>query len=410
MDTNDYRSHGDESNTNQPVHPYGAPPQTGFGYYGNYGPNPTGQDGNNSGKKGKKLRIAIISIIMVICLVAGGLLTAYVIMPPAQTQIGDIPDLSLSSSVSSASTAQQSVDSAITQQDLTTESPEIGGEMPNIDNSGNTIVQIAEKVGPSVVGVTVSADQMTEGQGITQEEYGYGTGIIFTSDGYIATNNHVVSESDSVKVTLYDGSEYQASVVGTDTTTDIAVLKIDATGLKAAAFGNSDELQVGETVVAIGNPLGTELAGSVTSGIVSALNREITTNGYSQKYIQTDAAINPGNSGGPLLNSKGEVIGITTLKSYLAGYDDYGVPIGTEGIGFAIPISAAVPIIDQLTTQGSISRPGIGISCLVDETGTYNSSDAPAGVTVAEVVTGGPAGCCRDCSPMTSSQLRIVRR
>lgn len=277
-------------------------------------------------------------------------------------------------------------------QQFTGDNPEIGGAAPNIDPSANPIVEIAKDVSPAVVGVTISIDQQIYGQqGTQRRESGYGTGIIIRQDGYIVTNNHVIAGSDSVKVTLYDGKEYPATVIGTDATTDLAVLKIDATGLTAAALGDSDALQVGETVVAIGNPLGSDLAGSVTSGIVSALGREISTNGFSQKYIQTDAAINPGNSGGALVNIKGEVIGINTLKSYLAGYDDYGVPIGTEGIGFAIPMNTAKPIIQQLMTTGSVVRPGIGISCLVDETNAFNPSGSPKGVTVVEVVEGGPA-------------------
>jgi serine protease Do len=158
-----------------------------------------------------------------------------------------------------------------------------------------------------------------------------------------------------------------------------------------AALGNSDTLKVGETVVAIGNPLGLELAGSVTSGIVSALGRHISSDGHNQEYIQTDAAINPGNSGGPLVNLAGEVIGINTLKSYIAGYDDYGQSISTEGIGFAIPITDAVPIIEQLMTKGSVERPGIGISCLVDVTNYYNPETAPDGVTIADITIDGPA-------------------
>ena len=220
----------------------------------------------------------------------------------------------------------------------------IGGAAPNIDTSENPIVQIAQEVGPAVVGVAISQNGTQNGPLTDDQVSGYGTGIILSEDGYIVTNNHVISGASAVKVSLMDGTEYSAAIVGADATTDLAVIKVDATGLTAAAFGSSDTLLVGETVVAIGNPLGSDLAGSVTSGIVSAVNREISTNGYSQRYIQTDAAINPGNSGGALVNINGEVIGINTLKSYLAGYDDYGVPIGTEGIGFAIPINTAKPI------------------------------------------------------------------
>lgn len=267
------------------------------------------------------------------------------------------------------------------------EEPPIGGKAPDINMAASPIVQIAKEVGPAIVGVTVSVDE-PQGQEIGEAEIGYGTGIIVREDGYIVTNNHVVPEGGSVRVTLSDATKYDALVVGKDVATDLAVLKIDADGLMAAALGDSDALEVGEGVVAIGNPLGAEFAGSVTSGIVSALNREIKANGYSQNYIQTDAAINPGNSGGALVNMRGEVIGINTLKSYLAGYDNYGVPIGTEGIGFAIPISSARPIIEQLIATENL---GIGITCLVDRDGTYNPPGSPAGVTVTKVVKGRPA-------------------
>lgn len=336
---------------------------------------------------------ALAVVLMVICLLAGVAAGTFFLAPLlSQWQsvvMNDTNDLPKDNTLEPIeSQAPQATEPA----EFNGETPEIGGVAPDIDAAVNPIVEIAKEVSPAVVGVTVSVDQQVLGQQESSPvESGYGTGIIIREDGYIVTNNHVVAGSNSVKVTLYDGKEYPAKVLGTDATTDLAVLKIEATGLKAAALGDSDGLQVGETVVAIGNPLGSDLAGSVTSGIVSALGREISTNGYSQKYIQTDAAINPGNSGGALVNIKGEVIGINTLKSYLAGYDDYGVPIGTEGIGFAIPINTAKPIVEQLMTTGSVVRPGIGISCLVDETNAYNPAGSPSGVTVVEVVEGGPA-------------------
>ncbi len=339
-------------------------------------------------------------VLMIVCLIAGVAAGTFFLAPllsqwqsVVMNGTDGLPNDNTLEPIPSEQPQQpQQPETSTPPQQFAGENPDIGGEAPNIDPSANPIVEIAKDVGPAVVGVTISIDQQITGQeGTEPQESGYGTGIIIRQDGYIVTNNHVVSGSDSVKVTLYDGKEYPAAVVGTDATTDLAVLKIDATGLIAAALGNSDSLEVGETVVAIGNPLGRDLAGSVTSGIVSALGREISTNGFSQKYIQTDAAINPGNSGGALVNIKGEVIGINTLKSYLAGYDDYGVPIGTEGIGFAIPINTAKPIVEQLMTTGSVVRPGIGISCLVDETNAYNPAGSPAGVTVVEVVEGGPA-------------------
>lgn len=371
-----------------------AAPPSGYGYYGqqNQGWN-AGQpwqqppfSGGPVPHKPKKSRGALIALLVVVCLLGGVAAGTFLVAPG----IGNIQN-TLPGGVAMQPDSAKQTQPALAD-DQTTEVPEIGGADPDIEGTTSPIVQIAKEVGPSVVGVAVSVNQPILGQqGPTEQESGYGTGIIITQDGYIVTNNHVVDGSDSVRITLFDGTEYPATIAGTDATTDLAVLKIDATGLTPAALGDSEALEVGETVVAIGNPLGASLAGSVTSGIVSALNRNISPNGYSQKYIQTDAAINPGNSGGALVNMKGQVIGINTLKTYLAGYDDYGVPIGTEGIGFAIPINAAKPIVEQLIATGSVQRPGIGIKCLVDETNQYNAAGAPAGVTVVDVTENGPA-------------------
>ena len=343
--------------------------------------------------------------IILVCLFTGGIITAYVVMPAIESGknmkeiVASLDDDDTPLFEQPTDTEQEDAELTDAEQaddeasvpPQTTDTPEIGGVAPDIDTTDQPIVQIAELVSPAVVGVTVSIDGVVMGQDMESEETGYGTGFIVSENGYIVTNNHVVTDSNDITVTLFDGTEYPASVVGIDVSTDIAVIKIDADGLTMAALGDSDTLKVGETVVAIGNPLGLELAGSVTSGIVSALGREISSGGFSQEYIQTDAAINPGNSGGPLVNLSGEVIGINTLKSYLAGYDDYGQSISTEGIGFAIPMSDALPIIEQLMTQGSVERPGIGISCLVDVTNYYNPASAPDGVTIADVTSGGPA-------------------
>ncbi len=366
-----------------------APPG-GYGYYGqqnqNWGQAWQQPPYSSVPHKPKKSKGALIALLVVVCLLGGVAAGTFLVAPG----IGNIQKtLPGGLSMLPDENAMETKPSIGAQ---TTDVPEIGGVDPNIDAKTSPIVQIAKEVGPSVVGVAVSVNQPVLGQQEgAEQESGYGTGIIITQDGYIVTNHHVVDGSDSVKITLFDGAEYSAAIVGTDATTDLAVLKIDATGLIPAALGDSDALEVGETVVAIGNPLGASLAGSVTSGIVSALNRNISPNGFSQKYIQTDAAINPGNSGGALVNMKGQVIGINTLKTYLAGYDDYGVPIGTEGIGFAIPINSAKPIVEQLIATGSVQRPGIGIMCFVDETNQYNAAGAPAGVTVMDVTENGPA-------------------
>lgn len=359
--------------------------QPAGGYYNMYQP-------PKRAKKNRKGLGLLIAFFMVLSFIAGGLLTAFVVMPlvEADTDLVGLNPQDNTDPDNDEDNANLQLSDTEDADPQTTSNPQIGGSSPSIDQSQNPIVQIAKEVSPTVVGVSVSAANQLDKE-VNNQEMGYGTGIIISENGYIATNNHVVAGSDSIKVTLIDGTEYEATLVGADKSTDLAVIKIDAEGLTPAGFGQSDKLLVGETVVAIGNPLGSNLAGSVTSGIVSALDRVISTDGYSQKYIQTDAAINPGNSGGPLVNIEGKVIGINTLKTYLAGYDDFGVPIGTEGIGFAIPTSTAIPILEQLMTSGSVERPGIGISCLIDITNAYNPEGSPDGVTIVEVVKNGPA-------------------
>lgn len=232
----------------------------------------------------------------------------------------------------------------------------------DLSDYSDTAVAVAQKVLPSVVGITVKYSINSFWGQSTGEATG--SGIIISDDGYIVTNNHVIStdssssyyqvtEATGITVNLYgDEATYEAKVVGSDAYSDLAVLKIEKTGLPSATIGNSDTLVVGEFVMAIGNPLG--MQSSVTTGIVSALNREITDDdGKTYNTIQTDTAINSGNSGGALVNSKGEVIGINTLK--LSGS-------GIEGMGFAIPINSTTKVINQLTEFGEVVRPYIGIS------------------------------------------------
>ena len=183
-----------------------------------------------------------------------------------------------------------------------------------------------------------------------------GSGIIASSDGYIITNAHVVSGASSLKVILSTGATYKAKLIGSDSVTDLALIKIDATGLTAASFGDSGSLQVADTVMAVGNPGGVELNSTVTVGYVSALNRSITNSetGYTMKCIQTDAAINPGNSGGALVNMKGQVVGINSSKIAATGY---------EGLGFAIPINTVQPIVSQLKQYGYVKdRAVLGVT------------------------------------------------
>lgn len=184
-----------------------------------------------------------------------------------------------------------------------------------------------------------------------------GTGIIMSSDGYIITNHHVIENATALSIIMLDGTEYEAKLIGSDEKSDLAVLKIDASGLPAAEFGDSDALLVGDPVYAIGNPLGLELMGTFTDGIVSAINRDVTVDERTMTLIQTNAAINSGNSGGPLINQYGQVVGINTLKM-----QDYSTTV--EGLGFAIPTNTAKAIIDELVESGYVSGyPAIGLRC-----------------------------------------------
>lgn len=261
---------------------------------------------------------------------------------------------------------------------------------------------IAEKLIPSVV--CIQNYQITQQYGFMQTDSegsevspaGEGSGIVFSEDGYIVTNAHVVDGATSLKVILSDGTTYEAELVGSDALTDLAVIKIDATGLQAAEFGSSEDLRVADQVMAIGNPGGYQLNSSVTIGYVSALNRAITNSstGYTMEYIQTDAAINPGNSGGALVNQYGQVVGINSAKISATGY---------EGLGFAIPAETAQPVISDLIEYGYVKdRAMLGISGqFIDSltgrfyglpqgeyVGALNSDEAQAsGLQVGDVIT-----------------------
>lgn len=253
------------------------------------------------------------------------------------------------------------------------------------DGTSMSVQQIASVVSPSVVAITT--EQMSSSQtwfGGYYVQSGAGSGVIISQDGYILTCAHVVSGATSVKVQLNGSDEsYDATVVGQDSTSDIAVLKIDATGLTPAVIGDSDALAVGEVAVAVGNPLGT-LSNTVTDGIVSALNRQVTVQNNDMTLIQTDASISPGNSGGGLFNANGELIGIVNAKS---SYSE------AEGIGFAIPINTAMEIGRQLIENGSVVRPALGVK-IVDVTDAQTAQQlgvSTMGVYVVEVTKGSGA-------------------
>lgn len=262
----------------------------------------------------------------------------------------------------------------------------------SLSNYSDTAVYAANKILPSIVGINVeynvnSIMSMFGKQSQTSTAQATGSGIIISDDGYILTNNHIVSTSSSesyyevseatkLTVTLFnDETEYEAKIIGTDEQTDLAVIKIEKTGLSKAEFADSDNLKVGEFAMAVGNPLG--MQSSITCGVISAINREVTdSDGKSFTLIQTDAAINAGNSGGALVNSEGNVIGINTLK--LSG-------TGIEGMGFAIPINSTTDITSQLIQYSKVKRPYIGISGMDLTEQTAKANKLVVGVYVKSI-------------------------
>jgi len=282
---------------------------------------------------------------------------------------------------------------------------DINDKLISIGAYSDTAISVAQKVQPSIVGIEVEFSVNSIFYRNPSTTTASGSGVIISSDGYILTNNHIVNSTSSnsfyevgkankVSVKLYnDETKYEATIVGTDEQTDLAVIKIDKTDLTAAELGDSGSVQVGEFSMAIGNPLGLE--STVTAGIISAVNREVTdSDGNSYTAIQTDAAINSGNSGGALVNSKGQVIGINTLK--ISG-------TGVEGVGFAIPINSTKDISKQLIQYNKVKRPymGIGAIDLDEETAERNnlvvgiyvktiedfSAAEKAGLRIADVIT-----------------------
>ena len=250
------------------------------------------------------------------------------------------------------------------------------------------IPDVVEAVQPGVIGVLNY--QRPKGSAGEPKLAGSGSGFVYTENGYIITNHHVVEGAEKLYVSLTNGKLVEAQLVGGDIQTDVAVLHIDETGLTALPIGDSSKARVGEFVLAIGDPISAdELSGSVTFGIVSALSREINIEGFVNEYMQTDAAVNPGNSGGPLINMRGEVIGVTSAKYTSAGIDEMGQAISSEGIGFALPINNVMEIAKSLIQNGSTVRPGIGVTIVtyLEATAQINTP----GVYIYSVTEGGPA-------------------
>ena len=318
--------------------------------------------GSRQGEKPKRKRNRGLVVFMtaLICVLAAGLIGMSMFgvissfTADLENAVAEIP--------ASSVTEEQDNPAAPAVQLETASRPQVSEALPIGEKM--TTPQVARAVSPSVVGVVQFRPDMTIA------ETGEGSGIIMTADGYIITNAHVVAGGTDFKVILHDGTPKDADLIGADPLTDLAVLKInDASDLTPAVFGDSNQIEVGEQVIAIGNPGGKTLAGSVTQGIVSAVNREIPNAAnlpMNIPLIQTDAAINPGNSGGALVNQYGQVIGINSSKIVAHGF---------EGIGFAIPISEAVPIVEDIVNNGRVTgRVKLGITArAIDEIDARNT-------------------------------------
>lgn len=314
---------------------------------------------------------AVIAVILVCAIVFGSL--GYGIAWSAASRSASSSSQTESSTSSTSGSAENS----------TPTSEELNLKVASTEGDALTIPEIAAKAEDSVVEITTEA--VTTGEFMQQYiSSGAGSGVIITEDGYIVTNNHVIEDANSITVTLHSGESYDATVVGADSQTDTALLKIDATGLTPATIGTSSDLVVGQTVVVIGNPLG-QLGGSVTSGIISALDRSITIDSTTMTLLQIDAAVNPGNSGGGLFDAQGNLIGIVNAKSS-------GTSV--EGIGFAIPIDNVVSVLDDLKTYGYVrGRVAIGVTLLdvSSQQSAWMYQVSETGVYVYSVTDGSPA-------------------
>lgn len=296
---------------------------------------------------------------------------------------------SIKSKLLSSSAEAQSV----TVTNISTPAVTANSNLISLVDYSETSVSVAQKVLPSIAGISIEYQVNTIFSSRPSTATASGSGVIISSDGYILTNNHVVSSSSSssfyqmseatkITVNLYnDPTEYEAEIIGTDELTDLAVIKINKDGLAPAELGDSSSLQIGEFVMALGNPLGLDF--SVSCGVVSAVDREITdTDGKKYTLIQTDAAINSGNSGGALVNSKGQVIGLNTLK--MSGS-------GIEGMGFAIPINSTIDIYEDLIKYSKVKRPYIGIGTVDVDEESASYYHLPVGVYVKSVSDFSPA-------------------
>ena len=348
-------------------------------------------DSNVAKKYKRRMTAKIAASIMAVALVSGGSVGIY---HYAFGTNNNISTVDIDTSEAAAETTSES----------SVEAKNVGYiTSVKTDSSELTTEEVVEKVLSSVVGIesTFTMTSQNNGSGYfnfggfgqnqqpqTSSATATGTGVVITTDGYIVTNAHVIYDTEynsglasSISVIVNEEDRYDAEVIGYDTDYDLALLKINAKNLVAAEFGNSDELNLGQDVIAIGNPLGFDLMNTVTGGIVSGLNRQITINEKSMTLIQTDAAINSGNSGGPLINKNGQVIGINSSKMS-ASYSEASI----EGIGFAIPSNEAARIVKDIMEYGYVTgKPQLGISCQDVTENISRMYNIPVGVYITAV-------------------------
>ena len=348
------------------------PPQQGYGYGYSYG-YPT-YGGVPPQRRRSKLKIPLIIISVLVLIVA----TALLFMGPDYLDVNPIlrfPDFEDSENPPQRTrTPNRRPEETLPAATPDLPQGELGtGVVMKLSSKSEgeimTYQDIYKQCSPWVVAIEAEVDSWS---------YNWGTGIVFTGDGYIVTNNHIIAGTTSVRITLHDDTVYEALLIGVDARSDLAVLKIDAEDLPCAVFGDSSELEVGEGVVAIGNPLGREFRSTLTDGIISAIDRDVQSEGYSMTLLQTNAAINEGNSGGPLFNLYGQVIGITNMKM-ISYYQ------GIEGIGFAIPSKQMKIVVDQLIENGyAAGVPMLGITGGVPPEDS-DAENTPEGVYVNNV-------------------------
>ncbi len=322
---------------------------------------------------------AIIALLLVAVIFLGGISTALSVLNIKMFQKlnEEKDDTAVAYASADARAIRATTPTAPLQEEQTTVAIHEAPAKPESQEKGLSLQQIYEKNIPSVVSITATAPGTTA----------TGTGVILSSKGYLVTNYHVIEDAQTLTVRLTDEREMDAAVVGTDPVSDLAVLYIQAEDLTEAQFGDSDALRVGDEVVAIGDPLGVELRGTMTNGIVSAINRDVSVNGRTMNLIQTNAALNSGNSGGPLINSYGQVVGINTMK--IGAFTDKS---GVEGLGFAIPSATVKEVVNQIICQGYVSgRPWLGIKGESFSSFYQRFYRVPAGLYITEVQSGSPA-------------------